>query len=250
MPISKNPLEYYRYYCASQRRVEQWVQDTERLSQSSPLLSTSSTTPQWRGFLEDPCLATPISPPLPLDRREPKCEPEKWHLAGVPEHDSQVCRSAPTQEIEGSHYLDHSSSRATSQSRTPSTTAPKGGHDDSSLSQRPRAGSQQLTLVENPVADHATAVPTSSKHSKDSKQSRNTSKSKNSGTSSSKKRRFREDVGGHRSNFGYVPYGIIPLLFAVTTGSSAVSLAAASIMLAGYFCLDYTSTAEKRHSRK
>lgn len=264
MPITKNPVEFYRYYCASQRRVEQWVQDTGHLIQSSPAQSETSTT-QWRGFLEDPCLATPISLPPPLNKREPRHESGDGYLSGIPElEESPLHPQCPTPETELlTHDLDHDSPRATSQ-RRPFTTTPKGSHDDST---RPRAGSQQQRSDEKPVGDHAPAVPSSSKHSKDSKQSRHTSKSKNSGSSTSRKRQSNTEVDIHRSIFAYVPYGIIPLFVAMTTGSSAVSLAAASLVLAGFFCLDYTSTvslsssfihiplnlhrqAEKRKSRK
>ncbi|PPR00544.1 hypothetical protein CVT24_005518 [Panaeolus cyanescens] len=37
MPISDNPLDYYQYYLASQRRVEQWVQETTRELQETSL---------------------------------------------------------------------------------------------------------------------------------------------------------------------------------------------------------------------
>ena len=236
MPISKSPLEYYRYYCASQRRVEQWVQDTGQTIPSSPAQSET----QWRGFLEDPCLATPISLPPPLDhRREPKHESEDRRLAGVLEQESQVYPQYPTPEIDHAHDIDHDIPHATSQRRPSVTTTPKGTHDDSTRLQRSRAGTQRPRSDEKPVGDLVPALPSSSKHSKDSKQSRHTSKSKNSSSSSSRKRKEAET---RRSVFAYVPYGIIPLLFAMTTGSSAVSLATASIMLAGFFCLDYTST--------
>jgi len=240
MPITKNPLEFYRYYCASQRRVEQWVQDTGRLIQSSPVQSESSTT-QWRGFLEDPCLATPISLPPPLDSREPQHDSGDGYLSDIPEQGYQVYPQCPTPETElqdQTHDLYRDSPCATSR-RRPFATTPKGSHDDST---RPRAGSLQQISDEKPVGDSAPAVPSSSKHSKDSKHSRHTSKSKNSGSSSSKKRQTREETDIHRSIFAYVPYGIVPLLVAMTTGSSAVSLAAASLILAGFFCLDYSST--------
>jgi hypothetical protein len=250
MPISRNPLEYYHYYCASQRRVEKWLQDT---GPGSPPQSETSTM-QWLGFLEDPGLATPISRPLPLDK--PKCES---HLAGIPEHNSQD-HPSPETELMRTH---DGGPLAAGECRPSLTATSKECHGDSALSQRSRAGSQQLPRSdEKPAADHVPAVPTSSNDSK------RTSKSKNSNSSSSRRRQSRKEVDIRPSIFAYIPYGIIPLLFAITTGSSAVSLAAASIMLAGYFCLDYTSTvslssififahsselhrqAEKRHSQK
>ena len=240
MPISKSPLEYYRYYCASQRRVEQWVQDTERLSQTSPVQSERSTT-QWRGFLEDPGLATPISLFLPLDKSKP--ESEDQHLTGVPKFGSQDSSLYPTPEVERlceAHELDDDSSRALNQRRPPLSTMPQGSRNDSTPSQPTRAVSQKSRTDETPVTVHVPVVPTSSKLSKDSKQSRNTNTSK-SKSSLSRKRQHRK-VHAYRSIFVYVPYGIIPVLIAMTTGSSAVSLAAASIMLAGYFCLDFTRT--------
>jgi len=229
MPITKSPFEYYRYYCASQRRVEEWVQDTALLQTS--LTQSPTTATQWLGFLEDPGLATPVAPASHLDKREDR------HLAGNPEHDfqshpqHQTRETARPDQVHGPETPHAAGDRA--------TLFKKGSHDDSTPS------------GEKPVADRVPALPSSSKHSKDSKQSRHTSKSKNSSSRSSRKRQSRKgDDDIHRSFFVYFPYGVIPLLFAMTTGSSAVSLAAASIMLVGYFCLDYTSTPQKRHSRK
>lgn len=36
MPTEQNPLEYYQYYCASQRRVEQWVRRTSKELDCNP----------------------------------------------------------------------------------------------------------------------------------------------------------------------------------------------------------------------
>ena len=225
MPITKSPFEYYRYYCASQRRVEEWVQDTALLQTS--LTQSPTTATQWLGFLEDPCLATPVAPACDLDKREDR------HLAGSPEqvHDSQS-------------HPHHQTREAARQNQTHVPETPRAAADRPTLFKK---GSQDDSTPsrgdEKPVADRVPALPSSSKHSKDSKQSRHTSKSKNSSSRSSRRRQPRkEDNDIHRSFFFYVPYGVIPLLFAMIIGSSAVSLAAASIMLAGYFCLDYTST--------
>jgi len=223
MPVSKTPLECYRYYCASQRRVEQWVQDTghHQLQQSQGSQSNSNSTQQWHGFLEDPCLVTPISMPPPLD----KAEADAFHLNS---HDLDGVNK-PENDVNGNSQ----------RRRGRSASVRKDDHD--SIRPRPR------TLEDTRISpkDDVTVAPSSSKRSKNSTQSRQTSKGKPSYSSSRKRRRIqREEDGGkaNRSTLGYVPYGIVPLLFAMATGSSPMSLAAASIILAGYFCLDYNAS--------
>ena len=219
MPITKSPFEYYRYYCASQRRVEEWIQDTALLQ---TLTQSPTTATQWLGFLEDPGLATPISPARHLDERKDR------HLLGSNSQSHPQLQIREAEPPDQAHVPE-----APCAAGDRATLFKKGDHDDLTPS----------SAGEKPITDRVPALPSSSKHSKGSKQSRHTSKSKNSSSRSSRKRQSRkEDDVIRRSFFVYVPYGVIPLLLAMTTGSSALSLAAASIMLAGYFCLDFTST--------
>lgn len=192
MPVSKTPGEYYHYYRASQRRVEQWVQETGLQLQQCQ--SSHSDLVQWKGFLEDPGLLTPISIPCALDKGK------------IGESDIQECKRLP--------YDPRS-------------------HEGSSQPQEHDLGSKQVQV--DPI-DIATAR-SSSKHSKKSKRSMRTiSTSKSKPSSRNHHARIKDNPS--RSILVYIPYGVIPLLFAMTTGSSSVSLAAASIVLAGYFCLD------------
>jgi hypothetical protein len=110
-------------------------------------------------------------------------------------------------------------------------------HDGSSQSHSHDLKPTQMK-VEDP--DDIATARSSSKHSKKSKLSMRTiSTSKTKPSSASRKRHSRTEDNATQSMLVYLPYGVIPLLFAMTTGSSSVSLAAASIMLAGYFCLDH-----------
>jgi len=195
MPVSKTPGEYYRYYCASQHRVEQWVQETGLQLQQCQ--SSQSDSVQWKGFLEDPGLITPISISCALDKGESR-EIEK---------DISLAEHVPR------------------------------NHDGSSQSRSRHLKSAQMK-VEDP--DDLATARSSSKHSKKSKLSMRTiSTSKTKPSSASRKRHPRTEDNATQSMLVYLPYGVIPLLLAMTTGSSSVSLAAASIMLAGYFCLDH-----------
>ena len=218
MPVSKTPLEYYHYYSASQRRVEQWVQDTGHQLQQSQGSQPNSI--QWQGFLEDPCLATPISMSPLLDKAE-KDQADAFH---VHSHD-----------LHGTNGVENGNNQ-----RRKCRSASVRKEDDDSSRSRPRT----LEVARISPKDDVTVAPSSSKHSKNSAQSGQTLKSKLSHGSSRKRRPLRKEDGGkeNRSILVYVPYGIVPLIFAMATGSSPMSLAAASIILAGYFCLDYNAS--------
>ncbi|KAF9524398.1 hypothetical protein CPB83DRAFT_861296 [Crepidotus variabilis] len=299
MPIEKTPVEYYQSYCASQRRVEQWVSDTgQHLEQPQ---GGPSQQPEWKGFLEDPGLITPISMATPLDKgksRETDSQP--------PDITDRLTGSEKTKSslrIPGALAVSSASDAQSRLQPLPTSSSSKRTLDNDTIKEG------QSSILEVPTASHSrtqeskkirsyppedilddlTLPRSSSKHSKESKHTRRTletSKSKQSLSSSSRKHRERErekerdrdrervrdpsrshthrtrsrsrkhrddslDLADWAPILAYVPYGIIPLLFAMTTGSTSLSLAAAAIMLAGYFCVDYAkNNSTERSSRR
>jgi len=266
MPGEKTQLEHYHYYCASQRRVEEWVQETEQQLK----FSQNGAAPDMlaRGFLEDPCLATPVSLSAPdLDKGKGKAREEDISFsslssAAVNPHDL-LGASFERPSVPHRHHQDDDDSEPPLPIRiSTSRHQRKRSRDQQDPSQHASSSRSRPTLglgskkikVDSEEAISGRSSSKHSKNSKDSKYSRQatigtgTSKSR----SSSRKHHHHRTRSSHQHRAGksivaYLPYGVIPLLFAMTTGSSVVSLAAAAIMLVGYLCMDYNT--EDRRSK-
>lgn len=154
MPVAQNPEEHYHHYCLSQRRVERWVQETDKQLQQA------------------------AAPPVESQIQ------------------SQSHRSTP----KGPHPL-------------PSPPAQAAGDD-------PRPRTSHRSSSAKPHRTHAVSRSRSRPSSGSKKIS-----------SDGRKRRRRGETPLALST--YLPYGLLPLLFAVT-GTTVISVLFAVVLLAGY----------------
>ncbi|KAF9477062.1 hypothetical protein BDN70DRAFT_995223 [Pholiota conissans] len=184
MPITQNPEEYYQHYCLSQRRVERWVQETEKqlqLAAAQVALSKSQNEGQ--------------------SRRTTSKESER-HAHELPSPPLTPTPLPPTQVV--------GDARQRTSHRLPSVK-PHREHDASRSRSRPSSGSKKI---------------------------------------GSDGRRKRSESPASLTT--YLPYGILPLLFAVT-GTSVVSVVFALVILAGYIVHaieDSKSNSSPRKHRK
>lgn len=309
MPIEKNADDYYKSYCASQRRVEQWVSETEKqiLQEQGQGSSPASQQPEWKGFLDDPGLVTPVSmAPMTLAKgksRETQAETDvgsmavsdPTHRLSQLTHRSAAGSSAPkasiieTSDTQGRRMVVPTMTATTA----PTTTTIPPSSSKRTLDQHRLPQSQETTPTRSrtldnkkskidlgmssfkfePPDDTLNDLPRSASkqsHSKELKhsQSRRTLDSKGKPISTSSSRKHRSVSRSHKPSrstrspafdldfsdltpmLAYVPYGVIPLLFAVTTGSIGLSLAAAALMLVGYFSLDSGSSRERERDKR
>lgn len=187
MPGELTQAEFYHYYTASQRRVELWVQETNKT------LSIQGQETQFDivSFLPSPQqtqtqLPPPIQPlPTPSNLKEQ--ESPNQDAAGKPSRLS-------------SRRKGHDITRTPSKHRT---------HDPSRSRSRPSSGSKKIPRGHD--------KPTT-KASRPSTRPRGTS------------RHASEVTSGLAA---YIPYGVLPLLFAVT-GASTLSIVAGVILLSGF----------------
>jgi len=192
MPGELTQAEFFHYYTASQRRVELWVQETNKtLSIQGP--ETQLPEKDILSFLPSPQqtqtqLPPPIRP-LPISRSLKEQESPGQDAAGKPPR------------LSSSRSKNHGITRTPSKHRV---------HDPSRSRSRPSSGTKKIARGhDKPIT----------------KASRSTStRPRGAGRHSS------EDTFGLAA---YIPYGVLPLLFAVT-GASTLSIVAGVILLSGF----------------
>ena len=319
MPGEKTPQEQLQYFCASQRRVEQWVQETEQellqlhagsgvgaargaaasgnavasssrvgLGKGNAVASGSGTRPPVppvavarappsllaQGFLNDPGLATPISLAVPIDIALSRSQSRggavevnakgKGRAVDLPgsypfsSHGASPTRpSAQTHtSLRGTLNLDPINDyeapplpvliRPQQQLLQQDQDQRKRSHDLHELHDQHHRAKPDSKKLKGDPAEALLPRISPSKHSRDSRESR---KSKSS--SSSSKRRRSSHHSRHADSdsniLAYIPYTLIPLLFAFTSTSgwgwamvspAGIVVVAALAVLVGYFYLD------------
>ena len=191
MPGELTQAEFYHYYTASQRRVELWVQETNKT------LSIRGQETQFHqkdiiSFLPSPQQTqTQLPPPI-----QPLPTPSNLKEQESSSHDAAGKPSRLSSRSKGHDIL----TRAPSRQRA---------HDPSRSRSRPSSGSKKITKGHD--------KPTT-------KASRTSTRPRGTGRHSSE----------HTSGLAaYIPYGVLPLLFAVT-GTSTLSIVAGVILLSGF----------------
>jgi len=191
MPGELTQAEFYHYYTASQRRVELWVQETNK---------TLSIQGQETQLPEKDILSFLPSPQQTQTQLPPQIQP-------LPTPSNLKEQESPDQDVAGKPSRLSSRSKGHDITRTSSKHR---AHDPSRSRSRPSSGSKKIARGHD--------KPTT-------KASRTTStRPRSPGRHSS------EDTSGLAA---YIPYGILPLLFAVT-GASTLSIVAGVILLSGF----------------
>ncbi|KIM39481.1 hypothetical protein M413DRAFT_191880 [Hebeloma cylindrosporum] len=193
MPGELTQAEFYHYYTASQRRVELWVQETNKTLNTIQGQETQLTEKDIISFLPSP-QRTQTQLPLPI---QPLPTPTPTNLKE---------QESPTQDVAaGKPPRLSSRSKSNDIIRTPSRHRV---HDSRS---RPSSGSKKI--------DHRGY----DKHAI-TKASRSSTRPRGASRHSS------EHTPGLAA---YIPYGVLPLLFAIT-GASTLSIVAGIILLSGF----------------
>lgn len=191
MPGELTQAEFYHYYTASQRRVELWVQETNK---------TLSIQGQETQLPEKDILSFLPSPQQTQTQLPPPIQPLPIPPSNLKEPES------PDQDVAGKPPRLSSRSKGHDITRTPSKHR---AHDPSRSRSRPSSGSKKIARGHD--------KPTT-------KASRTSTRPRSTGRHSS------EDTFGLAA---YIPYGVLPLLFAVT-GASTLSIVAGVILLSGF----------------
>lgn len=181
MPTEQSQLEYYHYYRASQRRVQQWVQKTSRELDSAARSSSSDLHLNDGDNVKDAGSGSGSGGGSGSRRRK-----------------SRRTRSPSSSRRQIHTQMDISSSRS------------RGGPSSSSR----RKKNQATKTTPDHHDGHTTPTPTRSR-----------------------KPYYYSSDGLAISSL--LPFGLFPLLFALTPPSVA-TLFSATILLAGYFCVDYS----------
>jgi hypothetical protein len=193
MPGELTQAEFYHYYTASQRRVELWVQETNK-TLSIQGQETQLPEKDILPFLPSPQL-TQTQLPLPIQL-----------LPTTPSNLKE--QESPDQDVAGKPPRLSGRSKDHDITRTPSKHR---AHDPSRSRSRPSSGSK-LKIARG--------------HDKPTtKASRTSTRPRSAGRHSS------EDTSSGLA--AYIPYGVLPLLFAVT-GASTLSIVAGVILLSGF----------------
>ncbi|PPQ80712.1 hypothetical protein CVT25_001832 [Psilocybe cyanescens] len=202
MPGELNAVEYYHYYQASQRRVERWVQKTDKELRAAATGSAAQT-----------------SSPVVVVNEEKKGKGMEDRSVTVQQHQQQHHQQ---QHRQGEQHDRRRRLERTSSSKHRTSDGRSHSHS------RPSSGSKKIRT------SHTSGLPgqpnpkASSRHAHPRRESSRTAYSTGDITLSS-----------------YLPYGVLPLLYAIT-GSPALSVIAAILLLAVYLYVDYDGPATKK----
>ncbi|KAF4610674.1 hypothetical protein D9613_007311 [Agrocybe pediades] len=217
MPIEQDPQEIYHCYQESQRRVELWVRSTTKELRE---LGIGLQVQQQAALPSTQLPSPPVSIPVPLDAKPHRAQLQPQG-AGTEEAGHVP---ALMKEKDNAH-----------------------GHPERSSS-RPSSGSKPRKLVKD------SAVEAERKHASAHTSQSTPAKSKSSSRSSRRRReagsfpdRVSRDGTGNISS--YLPYGVLPILYALTR-SPALSIVAGVILLVGYLIVDFDSQGSKSSRKK
>ena len=210
MPGELTQAEFYHYYTASQRRVELWVQET-----SKTLSVQAQAQGQETQFLEKDIISFLPSPqqtqtqtqlPLPIQHHHQPLPTPTSHLKEQESPTSQDAAAAAaagkpprlSSRGKGPHEITRTSSRD------------RALHNPSHSRSRPSSGSKRIAARGHHKLTTKVSRSSTPRH-------RHSSEHTSSGLAA------------------YIPYGVLPLLFAVTqAGASTLYIVAGVILLSGF----------------
>ena len=205
MPGELTQAEFYHYYTASQRRVELWVQETKKT-----LSVQAQTQGQETQVLENDIISFLPSPqqtqtqlPLPIQHHQSLPTP----TSQLKEQESPTSQDAAAAAAVGkpprlsSRGKGHELTRTSSRDRA---------HNPSHSRSRPSSGSKRIAARGHHKLTTKVSRSSTPRH-------RHSSEHTSSGLAA------------------YIPYGVLPLLFAVTqAGASTLYIVAGVILLSGF----------------
>jgi len=211
MPGELTQAEFYHYYTASQRRVELWVQETNKT-----LSIQARAQGQATQFLENDIISFLPSPqqtqtqlPLPIQHQhQPLPTPSHSQLKEQESPTSQDAAAGKPPPRRSSRSKGHEITRTSSRDRAP--------HSPSHSRSRPSSGSKKIA-----ARGHHKLTTKASRSASPPPRPRHSSEDTSSGLAA------------------YIPYGVLPLLFAVTqAGASTLYIVAGVILLSGFVYVD------------
>ncbi|KAH9479086.1 hypothetical protein JR316_0007665 [Psilocybe cubensis] len=225
MPVGdQSAEEHYHCYLASQRRVERWVQRTDK---------------ELRAAMAGSAVQMPGAKGKAVVRSEEKRSQD------VQLGDKDLVPAEPPREEvlpqRERHHEEHSRPSRRRSERTLSTPSNKRPTSSEELLQHSRSRSRPSSGSKKTKTSHVSGGRSSQPHP--------TKSSARHGYGHSHTHHRRESVYSNPdiTLSSYLPYGVLPLLYAIT-GSPALSIVAAIILLALYLYVDFGTPATKKKS--
>jgi len=211
MPGELTQAEFYHYYTASQRRVELWVQETNKT-----LSIQARAQGQDTQFLENDIISFLPSPqpqlPLPIQHQHQPLP--------TPSHSQLKEQESPTSHDAAAAAAGNPPPRLSSRSKgheiTRTSLRDRAQHNPSHSRSRPSSGSKKIA-----ARGHHKLTATKASRAASTPRPRHSSEDTSCGLAA------------------YIPYGVLPLLFAVTqAGPSTLYIVAGVILLSGFVYVD------------